>query len=189
MQADGTVAPVSNAHKRRSIRLKEFDYTQSGAYYVTICSHAWESLFGKVVGDEVELSTFGRIVDEEWVNNATIRPYVELDNYVIMPNHIHGIVMIIAGRGTTRRAPTKERFGKPVSGSLPTIIRAFKSAATKQINRLRDTPGQRVWQRNYYEHIIRNDKDLNRIREYIASNPMKWQSDRYYPDTINATAA
>ncbi len=82
------------------------------------------------------------------------------------------------------RAPTTERFGKPVSGSLPTIVRAFKRAATKRINHLRGTPGLPVWQRNYYEHIIRDDAGLNRIREYIVYNPQRWHLDQYNPDAI-----
>ena len=90
--------------------------------------------------------------------------------------------MIVNGRGTMHRAPTVERFGKPVSGSLPTILRAFKAAVTRRINRKHCTPGQPVWQRNYYEHIIRNDYSLNRIREYIYYNPQRWHLDRYNPE-------
>ena len=102
-----------------------------------------------------------------------------LDAFIVMPNHIHGIII---RRGTARRAPTVERFGKPVAGSLPTLVRAYKSAVTQGINTLRRTPGDSVWQENYYEHIVRSEAELNRIREYIATNPMRWGSDRYNPE-------
>jgi len=112
-----------------------------------------------------------------------MRGNVELDEYIIMPNHLNGILVIVddGGRGTVHRAPTTtpkyESFGKPVSGSIPTIIRGFKSTITKQINELRNTPGAPLWQRNYYEHIVRNEKSLNRIRQYIINNPANWEND------------
>jgi len=153
---------------------------------VTICTHQQVCLFGEVSGDSVALNPLGRVVEEEWLKTAIIRPDVVLDEYVVMPNHVHGIIMITKhGRGTMHRAPTTERFGKPVLGSLPTIVRAFKRAATKRINHLRGTPGLPVWQRNYYEHIIRDDAGLNRIREYIVYNPQRWHLDRYNPDAID----
>ena len=100
-----------------------------------------------------------------------------------MPNHFHGILTIIGdGEGTARRAPTMERFGKPTSGSLPTIVRAFKSAVTKRINELCGTPGASMWQRNCYEHVIRSETDLAEIREYIADNPLKWELDSENPN-------
>jgi REP element-mobilizing transposase RayT len=102
-----------------------------------------------------------------------------LDAFIVMPNHIHGIII---RRGRARRAPTVERFGKPVAGSLPTLVGAYKSAVTRGINTLRKTHGEAVWQENYYEHIVRSEAELNRIREYIATNPMRWGSDRYNPE-------
>ena len=120
-----------------------------------------------------------------------MRPYVVLygDEFVVMPNHVHGIIWIVgddAVGARRRRAPmgddqTVERFGKPVSGSIPTIVRAYKSATTKRINALRGTPGAPVWQRNYYEHIIRDEEDLQRIRQYIRDNPTQWTMDRENP--------
>ena len=99
-----------------------------------------------------------------------------------MPNHFHGIIYIESTRrGTARRAPTIEQFGKPSTNSLPTIVRSFKSAVTKQINQSCDMPGTPIWQRNYYEHIIRDEISLNKIREYIINNPIKWQFDHENP--------
>ena len=143
-------------HHRRSIRLGGYDYSQAGAYFVTVCTRNRECLFGEIIDGEMRLNDAGRMVDSEWLNTPRIRPQVELDGYIVMPNHVHGIICVVDdGRGTARRAPTVERFGCPVPGSLPTIVRAFKSAATKQINTLRGTPGTPVWQRNYYEYVIR----------------------------------
>jgi len=120
-------------------------------------------------------------VRDEWNKTQQIRPEIELDQFIIMPNHFHGIVWIVDGRGTARRAPTGEptceQFGKPVAGSIPTIVRAFKSAVTRQINLYRNTPGAPVWQRNYYERVIRNEAEMNAVREYIANNPQQWALD------------
>ena len=171
-------------HRRRSIRLKAYDYTQPGAYFVTLCTHRHVPLFSRVVDGDMVLTPFGEIVREEWFKTACVRPYGVLheDEFVVMPNHIHGILWIVDVGARRRRAPTThEQFGHPVSGSLPTIIRAFKSAATRRINALRGTPGARVWQRNYYEHIIRNERALDAIRRYIVYNPARWCLDRYNP--------
>lgn len=105
-----------------------------------------------------------------------------------MPNHFHGILVITGNcRGTARRAPTLERFGQPVPGSIPAIIRSFKSAVTKRINELRQMPGAKIWQRNYHERIIRDESEMNKIREYIQSNPIQWEMDSLFPITEKVT--
>ena len=177
---------------RRSIRLKGYDYTQPGAYFVTICTHGREILFGHVVDGEMALNEYGEIVREEWFRSTEIRAEVELfhDEFVIMPNHIHGIVWIVETDnpsvvgahghvGAHGRAPLLPQ--RPPR-SLGSFIAGFKSIVTKRINTLRNTPGAPVWQRNYYEHIIRNDRALNAIRRYIAANPACWHLDRYNPN-------
>jgi REP element-mobilizing transposase RayT len=135
--------------------------------------------------ENMVLNDFGRMVDVEWLKTIEIRKNIVLDRYVIMPNHFHGIVLITENNsGKARLATTKYNvsikmeFGKPQSGSLPVIVGSFKSAVSRQINLMRNTPGKEVWQRNYYEHIIRNPDELNRIREYIINNPLKWHLDR-----------
>jgi REP element-mobilizing transposase RayT len=165
-------------YHRRSIRLPGFDYGQPGMYFVTICTCKRQILFGEVVEGAMVLNQIGRIVEEEWSKTAALRPYVALDKFVIMPNHFHAIVEMHERRGTACRAPTAERFAQPVSGSLPTIIRSFKSAVTKRVNDCRNMPGVPFWQENYYEHVIRNEDDLHRIREYIQTNPVRWEIDR-----------
>jgi REP element-mobilizing transposase RayT len=134
-------------------------------------------LFGKIKNDKMILNDIGKIVDKEWKRTAQLRQNIVLDEYIVMPNHIHGIIALNDkhdGRGTMHRAPTYEQFGKPVPGSIPTIMRAFKSAVTKNINKIRNTCGRPIWQRNYWEHVIRDANDLNRIRAYIKNNPSKW---------------
>lgn len=103
-----------------------------------------------------------------------------MDEFVVMPNHLHGII-VIDGRGTACRARIEESFGRPVAGSLPTIIRSFKSAVSKRINQMRVNPGVPVWQRNYYERVIRDEQELNGIQHYIADNPAKWAEDENCP--------
>jgi len=169
---------------RKSIRLSGYDYSQSGMYFITICSHGKLPIFGNIIAKILLLSEIGKIVNKEWQKTATIRRNIELDDYVIMPNHLHGIITIIndKGRGTVHRAPTHEIFGKPTTNSIPTIIRSFKATTTKQINILRNSPGSKVWQRGYYEHVIRNEEALERIRDYIVTNPENWSRDIDNPD-------
>ena len=164
-------------HHRRSVRLQGYDYAQVGAYFVTIVTQGRECLFGDVVDREMVLNEYGQIIVGEWERTADIRLNVSLDVFIAMPNHIHGIIMIANGRGTLQRAPTTERFGQPTSNSIPTIIRLFKSVTTKRINVVRGRPGGAVWQRNYYEHIIRDAGSHDRIAQYIAENPANWRSD------------
>lgn len=173
-------------HHRRSIRLKGYDYTQAGVYFVTICVAQRECLFGEIVDGEMRLNEYGRIVAEEWARTATMRSNVELGEFVVMPNHAHGIIVLTDNDVGARRrlAPTTEQFGKPIAGSLPTIIRAFKSAVTYRINILRQTSGAPVWQRNYWEHIIRNERELERIRAYIINNPANWSIDEENPSSM-----
>lgn len=174
-----------NRHHRRSIRLKGYDYTQPGAYFVTICTHDRACLFGEVVEGVMRLNAWGEIVREEWFRTAQLRPYVVLheDEFVVMPNHVHGIIWIVGRVGATRQvAPTRVVPTSPAgpdAGSIGAIIGQFKSAVTKRINAYWGIPGARIWQRNYYEHIIRTERALNAIRRYIAENPLRWHLDRY----------
>ena len=170
-------------HDRRSIRLKEYDYSEPNWYYITICTHDKKNLFGEMKNGKMVLNDFGKIVNEEWVKTKELRQNVDLDNYVIMPNHFHGI-LIIERRDTARCVPTKVsdncKFGEMQAGSLSAIIRSFKSAVTKRINELRNVHGKEIWQKGFYEHIIRNENDLYNIRKYIELNPLKWEIDQYY---------
>ena len=175
-------------HHRRSIRLRGYDYGQVGAYFVTICTHKRACLFGQVVDGTVQLNAFGQIVKSEWINTLSVRPQVGLDEYVVMPNHIHGILVTVnTGRGVLQYAPTARQGAPFVSPSqtIGAIVRGFKSIATKRINALRHTPGMPVWQRNYYEEIIRDEHDLARIRQYIQDNPSKWPEDVENPQHRN----
>ena len=177
--------------RRRSTRLRSWDYSWPWWYFVTIVVKDRHCLFGKIVDDEMRLNEFGRIVEEEWLKTPTVRSNVELDAFVIMPNHVHGIMIIGESVGATRRvapkkpmratsqvAPTKTL----VSGSLGAIIGQFKSKVAKRINTLWGTHGVPLWQRNYYDHIIRNDADLHRIRTYISNNALQWSMDEENPE-------
>ena len=164
-------------HRRKSLRLSDYNYSQPGAYFVTICTFESRNLLGEVHNREMFLNDAGRIVKRTWLEIPEHFLIADLDSFIVMPNHIHGILVLIdVGRGTACRAPT-ERFGKPIPDSLPTIIRSFKAAATRRINILNNTPGATLWQRNYYEHIIRSEESLNRIRKYIDDNPLRWGED------------
>jgi REP element-mobilizing transposase RayT len=133
------------------------------------------------------LNPYGEIVEEEWLRSAQIRKEIELDQFVVMPNHFHGILMIKENRmqtvGATGRSPLQPRG--PAKKSLCSWGAGFKSSVTKRINEVRTTPGSPVWQRNYYEHVIRKEIDLEEIREYIENNRAKWLEDENHPANIN----
>ncbi len=175
-------------HHRRSIRLKEFDYAQPGGYFVTIVTYQRDLLFGEIVNEEMVLNEFGKIADECWRVIPEHFPIVELGAYVIMPNHVHGIIVINDNKnGTTMKSsssvgarhasPLPPRGVKPKS--IGAIVGSFKSAVTRRIGREHNTRG--IWQRNYYEHVIRNHEDWDRIHRYIESNPSLWTEDEENP--------
>lgn len=172
-------------HHRKSIRLRGYDYSQPGAYFITICTHQRQSLFGDIVDGVMMLNTAGNIAYSEWKNISGMRHDVSLCEFVIMPNHMHGIINV----GAHCMRPMNDDI-RPVSDGqksgrvqrAPTvgdIVRGYKSAVTKRVWDLCGHHGQSVWQRNYYEHIIRNDQAYSNIVEYIHSNPQKWQDDIY----------
>jgi REP element-mobilizing transposase RayT len=218
-------------HHRRSVRLKGYDYSRPGWYYLTICTFERQFLFGKIVRNQMHPSAMGVIVQDCWYEIPRHFPNAALDVSVVMPNHLHG-VLIINGEptgtgkrtGTTRRAqgachgmpvqpPRPAAFGQPVSGSLATIVGQFKQAVTRRVEssaaveataspqssesyghatacpqgmpwHARTTASgapAHIWHENYYEHIIRNEKELNRIREYICNNPLRWPYDMENP--------
>jgi len=176
---------------RRSLRLQGYDYAQAGAYFVTLCTRGRECLFGEIVDGAMRPNDAGSAVSDEWFKTARIREHVRLnaDEFVVMPNHVHGILWIVDAGATRRVAPTRPgpRPAGPVSGSVGAIMAQFKSVVTKRINALRGTSGMQVWQRNFHEHIIRDDDTLSRIREYIVNNPLQWALDRENPANAGAT--
>ena len=184
----------SNDRRRRSIRLQNYDYAQAGAYFVTTCTQNRTCLFGEIVDGTMILNSFGLTVFEEWTRTSQIRQEIELDVFQVMPNHIHGIIVITgngagasaAHVGAHGRAPLPHKRPTGISRapkSLGSIVAGFKSAATKQINLMRGTPSQPVWQRNYYERIIRNETELDTIRKYIVNNPLEWAQDELNPQS------
>ena len=200
--------------RRKNIRLQGYDYAAEGAYFVTIVTRDRQPLFGRVVDGEMVLNDFGRIVADEWERSGVIRAEIELDEYVVMPNHFHAIVNIFESNGTGDRpadrtgdqpadrmgnrpadrtgdrsddqfittvgayghTPLQNQFKSP-SRSLGALVRGFKSSVTVRINAMRNTPGIPVWQRNYYDHIIRSDREYKEIAAYIANNPANWLTD------------
>jgi REP element-mobilizing transposase RayT len=177
-------------HHRRSIRLSGYDYSRAGAYFVTVCTQDRTCLFGEVVDGKMRVNEFGQIVREEWLRTAEIRDNVNMDLFVVMPNHLHAILWLAdeTRRGDRPVAPTADTVMRPVGPtprSVAAVMAGFKSASTKRINFVRCTPAASVWQRNYYEHIIRDEESLNRIREYIANNPLQWAFDRENTDRVN----
>ena len=190
-------------HDRRSIRLKGYDYSRPGAYFITICTSNRECWFGEIIDDKMILNEYGKIAKQCWIDIPVHFPDVMLDEFIVMPNHIHGIVVINRTNkpnpvGANNHSPSNshspvnvgaKNFSplqslKSPSRSIGSIVRGFKIGVTK---RLRDKtpekfpPHHSIWQRNYYEHIIRNEQSYIRISEYICDNPQKWANDKFFP--------
>ncbi|MEO0968678.1 MAG: transposase [Cyanobacteria bacterium J06639_18] len=195
-------------HHRRSIRLKKYDYGQQGAYFITICTHNKQCWFGEIHNSQMYLNQFGKIVAQEWLRTAEIRPEVVLGEWIIMPNHVHGIIAIDRNsqeEGTQvidfqekGEHDKKEQIEKRVhigalqvgrrGKSLSSIVAGFKSVTTKRVNILREMCRVPLWQRNYYESVVRNCSHLERIKAYIRANPSDWSNDPEYSryDSINS---
>ena len=174
---------------RRSIRLKGYDYRLAGGYFVTVCVMDGKCILADIVEDEMELNSFGQIVDEEWRKLEEIRNQVLLDEYQVMPNHFHGILWLTnepeiePGRienssiWATQASPLQEvvsepsRARGPGQDSLGAVIGGFKSASTRRINEARGISGVSTWQRNFWERIIRNERELEAVRKYVRNNP------------------
>ena len=191
-------------HNRRSIRLNGYDYTTPGAYFITVCTFQRESLFGEVVDGAVKLNDLGKIVNHAWHDLPNHYSHVIMDQFCIMPNHIHGIIILndhIRNTGGSETRPYKnsrtdknthpDNYTQPYNNTrsfnshphpdkhhgLPEIVRAFKSFSSRRINELLESPGVPTWQRNYYDHIIRDEHELRAVQDYVLSNPLNWESD------------
>jgi REP element-mobilizing transposase RayT len=174
-------------HHRKSICLQEYDYSEPGGYFVTLCTREKVRIFGEVVEDEVQLSPIGVIAKQCWDEIPKHFPNTQLDEYVIIPNHLYGIIILNDhGRdvqlnemnnlvGVEYIQPLPKTFQYVISKSLGSIIRTYKAAVSRECRKRKYYDSS--WQRNYYDHIIRDDKDLDRIREYIIENPIKWYLD------------
>jgi putative transposase len=187
---------------RLSHRLPGYDYRRPDPYFITACVKYRECLFGAIRGEKMLQNPFGQIVQACWDEIPAHFPNAVLDAFVVMPNHIHGIIWIVNGPisatpsvGMTHASSLRERINYarsfnpgimpargPLRGSIGAMVGSFKSAVTRRINKLRYTPGMDVWQYNYHERIIRTESSLQRIRRYINMNPMKWQSDNQNPN-------
>ena len=159
-----------NIHHRRSIRLVGYDYARSGAYFITICTHNRQCIFGDIVEEVMNLNELGNIVRAHWQDLEKHHPNVEIDESIVMPNHLHGIISL-DGRSDDRLK------------SISEIIRGFKTFSARRINKILDRKGTPIWQRNYYERIVRTEDELENVRHYIINNPMNWDTDtdRHHP--------
>jgi len=183
-------------HHRKSIRVPGYDYTQPGAYFVTIVTHQRECLFGEVVDGKMRLNQNGQIAQWEWERLAHRFTFIKLGTYIVMPNHFHGILIfhnsvratrtdymdIYPNNASSQAIASIENSGSPLPRgpkplSLGAILGQFKSRVTKRLWKNPSLDGTPIWQRNYYEHIIRDDDDLNRIHLYIEANPRNWHTD------------
>jgi REP element-mobilizing transposase RayT len=169
-----------------ALRLKGYDYSKPGIYFITICTKDRQELFGKVENCRSILNNIGLVAGECWMEVPRHFPNASLMDYIVMPDHLHGLICLNEKEdGTIYRASTEKAksFGKPIIGSIPTIIRAYKAAVTRIINRNNSKSRGKIhrapiWQPGYYEHIIRDEEELNYTINYIKSNPSNWETER-----------
>jgi putative transposase len=156
-------------HHRQSTRLRHYDYSQAGGYFVTICVQARQAAFGSVVGNEMCLDAIGLLAQSAWCQLTDRFPGLVLDEFVLMPNHLHGIIFLPSCKSSDDKLP-----------SLGEIVRSFKAVTTRIVRQ--NGRSDFAWQRNYFEHVVRDEPDLFRIRQYIANNPAAWADDAENPD-------
>lgn len=165
---------INKFYTRRNNRLKEYDYTSNGYYYVTICTDGRREWLGNIMNGGMIINSYGTICQQCWMDLPNHYNNILLDAYIIMPNHIHGIIIIDNSnkREGCKPSPTDKSY------SLSEIIRGFKTFSSKQINQIIKTHDKFKWQRSFHDHIVRNDKSLDNIREYIINNPATWEKDK-----------
>lgn len=180
--------------QRRQLRLRGCDYAFPGVYFVTICSAGKRPVFGSIRGERIVLSPTGEIVRSEWIALAERFSALVLDEFVIMPNHLHGVLAFVGHAGGASPSPTPGNTttkpggalrGSGQAGPSPTlfdVIGAFKSISTIKVNKLLGRRGVPLWQRGYYEHIVRTAEDLRKIQRYILENPLMWSLDPENPN-------
>ncbi len=181
--------PIPGLPDRRSVRMRTYDYATAGIYFVTVCTHGKRCVLGRVTNDRVVLSRIGAIVDECWRAIPEHFAGVELHEFVVMPNHLHGLIILPEAPRAQHAVPLRNKdvlapersFGAMRPGELSAIVRSFKSACTKRVNRLRRTSGRTLWQRGYYEHVVRDADDLEQLQRYIIENPLSWVLNRENP--------
>jgi putative transposase len=172
-------------HHRRSIRLKSYDYSQAGLYFVTICTHQRLPLFGEIIKGEMILNEAGMVAEKCWLAIPEHFPQVKLDEFVIMPNHVHGIIQIDVGaKNLSPLQTTASSRPTGTSKTIGSIVRGFKIGVTKWFRTNSTT--HCVWHRNYHEHIIRDENAYLKIANYVQTNPQKWQEDCFFEDVKGA---
>lgn len=173
-----------NKYRVESNRLKNYNYSSDGLYFVTICTHNRQLLFGNISNDKMVLNKNGAIVDYCWFDLPNHYSNMVLDEFVVMPNHIHGIIVIdnesmLRGVETgLKPVSTLASQEKIKQHGLSEFVRAVKTFSARRINELNNSEGTKIWQSGFYDRIIRNDIEYNRIRNYIANNPENWNSDK-----------
>ncbi len=185
-------------YNRKSIRFMGYDYTLAGAYFVTIISFRRVCNFGEIEKGEVNYSKIGQVIFDCWQNIPEKFSYVKLDEFTLMPNHLHGILWLLEHRGkgeafsavTDIRRQSKSENASPLrpkgtrSRSLSAVMQNYKSVSTRMVNRKFFKPGNKIWQRNFHDRIIRNNRELNAIRQYIIDNPLNWEMDKDNPANL-----
>ena len=181
-------------HHRRSIRLKGYDYSQAGAYFVTICTQDRECLFGEIVDGKMVLNDAGRMICRWYSELENKYPDIRCDEFICMPNHIHFVIINVGADLCVRPCVETSKTGEHAGSPLRTVVQWFKTMTTNEYIRGVKQHGWtpfsgKLWQRNYYEHIVRNEHEMNRIREYIVNNPLKWETDQDNPDAMTGGTA
>jgi putative transposase len=174
----------TSTHYRKHIRLRGLDYREHYAYFVTICMRDRQCVLGKINDGLMQPSQRGLIVERCWADIPNHHSFVELDAFIVMPNHLHGILCFVGDVAATPASPLPHRAHGPAPQSLGSVVGSFKSAVTRSINRIVPGAATKLWQQNYYEHVIRNDCAHDAVRQYILENPQRWDADEENPSGV-----
>jgi REP element-mobilizing transposase RayT len=175
---------------RRSTRLRDYDYTTSGAYFLTVVTQGRAPILGQVIDGEMHVNALGDIVQREWRRSQDLRPEIELAEFVVMPNHLHGVVLLRddVPSALLTSTPSQTGLGRPPR-SISSFVAGFKATTTRLINDTRSSSGTKVWQRNYHDRVIRNEREYDAIRKYIVDNPLNWAEDPENPNDRTTAGA
>jgi putative transposase len=171
------------SRRPNSMRHAGYDYTSAGAYFVTICTHRRNAILGQVVEHKICPTPLGEVAHQAWLDLDAHHAHIQVDASVVMPNHTHALLWILSpAAGADQGTGTQRQYGRPIAGSLSTLINAYKMMVTKRALNIGLIPAPPLWQRNFWDRIVRNEHELNTIRTYIQENPARWENDQLHPD-------
>lgn len=175
------MTPYPTKRRPNSMRHANHDYTAPGAYFITICVHDRRPLFGQIIDGAMRQNALGAIAHHCWPSVIDHHPHAQADAFIVMPNHVHALLLILPQAGQ-QPDPEQRQFARPVAGSVSTLVGTYKAQVSRRARRAGLAPPGKLWQRNFWDRIVRSERELENMRNYITTNPLRWDADRLHPD-------